>query len=174
MHPLATGHRRFLGSARAINPALVRARNLRQTAPALRRGALVATATLLVAGCPVAVVCWLRATGTVSSLYVAMILAMAVSLGASWVGRALWEKRAHSDDLLFNELLLWGFLHRLYTQRKLARALEVLGAGDAAAGAAAPPRSRGQTRLLGASWRRSRRAIPTCTDTRAGSRATAR
>ncbi len=121
----------------------------RGSAPArgLRLGALVATATLAVAGLPVAVVCWLRATGTVSSLYACVALGMAVSLFVSWAGRALWEKRADSLDLLFNELLVWGYVHRWYTERRVARALELLGAHGAHAAAGA--RDGGaQTKLL--------------------------
>jgi uncharacterized protein YjbJ (UPF0337 family) len=52
---------------------------------------------------------------------------MGLSLCASQLGRVLWEKRPSSEDLLFSELMIWGFLHRLRTQRRLASALDTLG-----------------------------------------------
>jgi hypothetical protein len=52
---------------------------------------------------------------------------MALSLSASYVGCAVWEKRPGSEDLLFSELMIWGYLHRLRTQRRLASAMELLG-----------------------------------------------
>ena len=88
--------------------------------------AQVATATLLVAGCPVGVVWWLRASGTVSSPVVAVILGMALSLCASIAGCVVWEKRTGSEDLLFSELMIWGFLRRLRNQRRLASALDMV------------------------------------------------
>ncbi len=86
---------------------------------ALKRAAQVATATLVVAGCPVAAVWWLRASGTVTSPLLALALAMVLSLLANWVGQALWEKRVDSEDLLFNELMVWGYVHRRLRQRRL-------------------------------------------------------
>jgi len=93
----------------------------------MKQAVQVVTATLLVAGCPVAVVWWLRASHTVSSPVIGVILGMALSLFASQVGRVLWEKRPGSEDLLFSELMLWGFLHRWHSQRRLASARELLG-----------------------------------------------
>jgi uncharacterized protein YjbJ (UPF0337 family) len=87
----------------------------------------VTAATLLVAGCPVAIVWWLRASDTISSAGLCVLLGMGLSLCASRVGCALWEKRPGSEDLLFSELMIWGFLRRLRTQRRLASALETLG-----------------------------------------------
>src|ERR1019366_2228427 len=97
------------------------------TAPSIRQWGQVATATLLVAGCPVAIVWWLRASGTISSAVLAVVLGMGLSLCASYLGCVLWEKRPGSEDLLFSELMIWGFLHRWRTQRRLASALDMLG-----------------------------------------------
>jgi hypothetical protein len=94
--------------------------------------AQVLTATALVAGGPIAVVWWLRASGTVSSALLCLPLGMVLSLGASQVGCVLWEKRPGSEDLLFSELMIWGYVHRLRTQRRLACALDMLGASEQA------------------------------------------
>jgi HD domain len=63
---------------------------------------------------------------------------MALSLCLSFVGRTIWESRPGAGDLLFSELMLWGFLHRWYTVRRLESALDMLapmaGAGTAVAG----------------------------------------
>jgi HD-GYP domain-containing protein (c-di-GMP phosphodiesterase class II) len=95
--------------------------------PSAKQLLQVAVATLLVAGCPVAVVWWLRASGTVSSAVLTVVLGMALSLAASYIGGAVWESRPGSEDLLFSELMIWGYLHRWRTQRRLASALEMLG-----------------------------------------------
>jgi putative nucleotidyltransferase with HDIG domain len=93
----------------------------------IKRGVQVVTATLLVAGCPVAIVWWLRASGTISSAILCLILGMGLSLSASQLGCAWWAKRPGSEDLLFSELMIWGFLHQLRTQHRLASARDMLG-----------------------------------------------
>lgn len=98
-----------------------------QPAPMARQLLQVAVATLLVAGCPIAVVWWLRASGTVSSSAVGMGLGMLLSFGASYVGCLVWEKRPGSEDLLFSELMVWGYVHRWNTQRRIASALDMVG-----------------------------------------------
>jgi len=100
----------------------------RHLAPSLKQLAQVGVATLAVAGCPVAIVWWLRASGTVlSSAVFGVILGMALSLSASYLGCLVWETRSGSEDLLFSELMIWGYLHRCYSQRRLASALDMVG-----------------------------------------------
>jgi hypothetical protein len=111
------------GGRRVVDPT----RTSRRSSPVPRQWAQVTVATLLVAVCPVAVVWWLRASGAVSSAPLGVILGMGLSLGASYLGCAVWEKRTGSEDLLFSELMIWGFLHRLRIQRRLASALDMLG-----------------------------------------------
>jgi hypothetical protein len=79
----------------------------RHLAP-LKQLAQVGVATLAVAGCPVAIVWWLRASGTVSSAVFGVILGMALSLSASYLSCLVWETRSGSEDLLFSELMIWG------------------------------------------------------------------
>ncbi len=52
---------------------------------------------------------------------------MGLSLCASQLGCVLWKKWPGSEDLLFSELMIWGYLHRLRAQRRLASALDMLG-----------------------------------------------
>jgi HD domain-containing protein len=111
------------GTAEARWPIL----SSRRLAPSVKQFAQVAVATLLVAGAPIAIVWCLRASGTVSSAVLCVLLGMGLSLCASQVGCALWKKRPGSEDLLFSELMIWGYLHRLRAQRRLASALDTLG-----------------------------------------------
>jgi hypothetical protein len=109
----------------------------------------VALATVLVAGAPIALVWWLRESGIVASPILAVILGMGLSLCVSRIGCLLWEKRPGSEDLLFSELMIWGFLHRLRTQRRLACALDMVGPLDEARSASlAGLSAREQARLL--------------------------
>jgi len=83
----------------------------------------VAAATFLVAVCPVLAVWWLRTSGTIDTAPVGMIFAIGLSLGASYVGGAFWETRTSSGDLLFGELMVWGFVRRWLNERRLAAPL---------------------------------------------------
>jgi hypothetical protein len=87
----------------------------------------VAAATFLVAVCPILVVWWLRTSGTIGTALLGMALAIGLSLGASYVGSAFWETRTSSGDLLFGELMVWGFIRRWRNERRLASALQLLG-----------------------------------------------
>jgi HD-GYP domain-containing protein (c-di-GMP phosphodiesterase class II) len=91
----------------------------------------VAVATTVVAVLPVVVVWLLLVDGVVSSAWVCVLLAMALSFAASIVGSAYWKRRSGPGDILFSEVLLWGWLHRLRSERRLANAVGVLGLGTA-------------------------------------------
>ncbi len=96
--------------------------------------AQVIVATTLVVGFPVATVWWARASGRVSSVGVGLVLGMIFSLGASSLGCLVWEVLPGSEDLLFSELMIWGYLHRLRTQRRLGSALAMVGPIGAGSG----------------------------------------
>jgi hypothetical protein len=92
-----------------------------------RQWLLVLAATALVSGCPILVVFWLRSTGMVSSALVGVLVGMGLSLLASGVGCVLWEKHPGSEDMLFSDLMIWGYLHRRRTERRLASAMSTVG-----------------------------------------------
>ena len=104
-----------------------------RSARSRRRALQVGLATTLVAGCPVAVVWWLRESGTVTSTPLALGIGMGLSLLASWAGQAVWEKLPSSEDLLFNELMVWGYVQRLRKQRRLADAASLIESESAEA-----------------------------------------
>ena len=86
----------------------------------------VAVATTAVAVMPVAVVWWLRSRGAITSAWTGVLLAIALSLMASLVGSAYWKRRRGPRDLLFGELLVWGWLRRVRMERQLATGMELL------------------------------------------------
>jgi putative nucleotidyltransferase with HDIG domain len=86
----------------------------------------------MVAVVPVAVSLGLRAFGVISSPWLSMALAGALSFVASVSASACWRKRNGQAELLFSELLLWGWVRRWRQDRKLAEAVALLGLGASA------------------------------------------
>jgi hypothetical protein len=79
---------------------------------------------------PVVVVWVLLDRGVISSPWVCVGLAVALSLGASLLGSAYWKRRGGHGDVFFSELLLWGWLHRMRGERRLNSAVGRLGLND--------------------------------------------
>jgi putative nucleotidyltransferase with HDIG domain len=88
----------------------------------------VAVATSLVVLVPVALVWWLRAAGVVTSSWMCVLVAMALSIFVSGVASAFWKRRQGAERALFSELLLWGWLRRVRLERRIAHVVELLGA----------------------------------------------
>ena len=78
-----------------------------------------------------AVVSWLHAEGSVTSYWACLGLAVVLSLAASLLGSAYWKRRRGPGDLLFSELLLWGWLRRLRAERRASQAVRLLGLAEA-------------------------------------------
>jgi hypothetical protein len=89
-------------------------------------------ATGLIAGIPVALGWTLAASGTVTSPLVLIGVTVAVSLLGFQVGAALWKRHPGAGDMLFGELMIWGWLRRLWSERRLARAVRRIGPADGA------------------------------------------
>jgi hypothetical protein len=100
------------------------------TSRAIRYLPQVAVATAAVAVMPVVVVWWLHDTGLVTSPWLCVALAIALSLAASVLGSAYWQRCSGSGDVFFSELLLWGWLHRFRSERTLAKTVGLLGLAD--------------------------------------------
>ena len=94
----------------------------------------VAITTTLVAVFPVALVWGLQAMGVLRSALLSIGMVIVLSGGASWIGGRIWRSRSHpGEDLLFSELMIWGWLRRWWIERQLAnthRLLEGLGAAE--------------------------------------------
>lgn len=94
----------------------------------------VVVATSLVVGCPIVAVLALRATGAVSSTIALSLIAVLLSLAASFAGDALWKRRAASGDLVFGDLMVWGWLGRWRSERLLSRTASLVGPGSGSSG----------------------------------------
>jgi putative nucleotidyltransferase with HDIG domain len=58
-----------------------------------------------------------------------VILAMAMSMGAASAGAAIWKRRPGSKDIVFGDLMLWGWLRRVRAEGRLDEAQKLLGPG---------------------------------------------
>jgi HD-GYP domain-containing protein (c-di-GMP phosphodiesterase class II) len=90
----------------------------------------VLLATFVVAVLPVLAVSAVQAAGLLRSTALAVAAAMLLSLAASMAGSALWMRRPASRDLVFADLMIWGWIRRLRVERRLSRATELLGKQD--------------------------------------------
>ena len=88
---------------------------------------LVFGATFLVVVVPMLLVLWLRASGVVTSVWLGMAIGVVVSFVASYLGAALWKTRTDSRDILFSELMVWGWVQRWRSERRLTQAADLLG-----------------------------------------------
>ncbi|MBV8429912.1 MAG: HD-GYP domain-containing protein, partial [Solirubrobacterales bacterium] len=97
------------------------------TSRAIRYLPQAALATFAVVVMPVLVVWALHQEGVVNSPWVEIALAIVLSFGASVAGAAIWKRSRGSGDVFFSELLLWGWLHRFRSERRLAKTVGLLG-----------------------------------------------
>src|SRR5581483_8218632 len=95
-------------------------------APASRRHIpQMLLATTVVAVLPLVVSLGLRASGVVSG-WVSVALAVGMSLASSTAGSTYWRKRGRNTEVLFGELLLWGWIRSWRQERELANATRLL------------------------------------------------
>ncbi len=105
---------------------MAKAMSERRAPAASRFLPLVILVTALVVVMPAVAVWVLREEGVISSWWLCVVIAIALSLTISWLGSAYWKRGRHSGDLMFSELLLWGWLRRVRADRKLANASQLL------------------------------------------------
>jgi putative nucleotidyltransferase with HDIG domain len=89
--------------------------------------AIVATACVVIL--PALAVWALVPPGEVAMLAVSVPLGMLLSVLAAHLGTALWKRTPGSRDMVFADLMLWGWLRRSRTERRLAHAETLLGEG---------------------------------------------
>jgi putative nucleotidyltransferase with HDIG domain len=82
-------------------------------------------ATTVVAVLPLVISLGLRASGLVDG-WVSVGLAVVMSLASSTAGNAYWRKRGRNTEVLFGELLLWGWVRSWRQERELANATRLL------------------------------------------------
>ena len=74
-------------------------------------------ATLLVAVCPLLIVYALETSGVVRSIALAVVLGSLVSAGLARIGSAVWARLAGAGDVVFRDLMIWGFITRLRSEK---------------------------------------------------------
>lgn len=77
--------------------------------------------------CPALTVWALRTAGIVASTPLAVAIGVALSLAASFAGSGYWMTRRGSEDVLFSDLMIWGWLRRWRAEHQVNVALEQLG-----------------------------------------------
>src|SRR5918999_240793 len=87
----------------------------------------VAVATLLVTVLPGLVAGGLQAKGIVDGWLLSALMAVALSMALAGVGSVWWARRPPSRDIVFADLMLWGWLRRIRTERRLESARWLLG-----------------------------------------------
>ncbi len=87
----------------------------------------VIAATTVVAVVPAVAVWGLRAAGIVGAFLPCAALGALLSLLACSVTARLWERSARAGDVLFGDLMIWGWIRRGYQQRRIADAASLLG-----------------------------------------------
>ena len=108
----------------------------------------VALATLAVVGLPLAVVTAIQLEGGLRSPWLSMLAAVGLSVAISSAGSAIWKRRPGSRDIVFGDLMLWGFIRRRRADRRIASATYLLN--DPGAGLDAEERMEG-LHMLGSS-----------------------
>ena len=96
------------------------------SAAVLRRylpAAIVATALVIVA--PALIVSALVPNGGVTMAIVSAAAAVGISLVIATALAALWKRRARSRDVVFADLMLWGWLRRYRAERRLSQARDL-------------------------------------------------
>jgi putative nucleotidyltransferase with HDIG domain len=93
--------------------------------------ALLATFAVIVL--PALAVSFVDTSGRPWLLLSTVLLALLLSVAVASVGSALWAKQPHSSDLVFGDLMIWGWVRRVRAERRVAEARRLLGADSAAA-----------------------------------------
>ena len=87
--------------------------------------AVVATAAVTLA--PAAVVWGVALSGVATGFIPLLAVGLVASLLVAYGGRVVWQMLPGSRDLLFSDLMLWGWLRRWYLERRLRQAGALLG-----------------------------------------------
>jgi len=83
-------------------------------------------ATALVSVLPALAIWAIVPSGSTALLIASVPLAMGLSVGVASAGAALWKRSPASRDLIFADLMLWGWVRRVRADRRLADARQLL------------------------------------------------
>jgi hypothetical protein len=85
-------------------------------------------ATCAVTGAPVAFVATLEQGGAVDSTLLAIALGIVTSICMAAAGSWLWARHPGARDIVFGDLILWGFLRRIRTEKTIPQMIDLLSA----------------------------------------------
>jgi putative nucleotidyltransferase with HDIG domain len=86
--------------------------------------------TFAVVVLPVLIVTLLRTEQIVEGIVPLLFAGLAISIAISFLGSAIWKTRPGSGDLLFGDLIVWGFMRRWLVDHRLSSATKILGKRD--------------------------------------------
>jgi putative nucleotidyltransferase with HDIG domain len=86
---------------------------------------LAVLATALVVVLPAVLVAAVVGDGGVLLTAISASSAVALSTALAGAGAALWKRRPQSRDVIFSDLMLWGWLRRSWTERRLSHTREL-------------------------------------------------
>jgi HD-GYP domain-containing protein (c-di-GMP phosphodiesterase class II) len=93
--------------------------------------AIIATALVVVA--PPLLVVWLEGMGVIDSALLGVVGSVAGSMVASTLGATLWMQFARSNDVVFSDLLPWGFLRRMLMEKRILSSTKLMRERDLSA-----------------------------------------
>jgi HD-GYP domain-containing protein (c-di-GMP phosphodiesterase class II) len=86
---------------------------------------LAVCTTALVIALPALLVAVIVPRGGVLLIALSALSAVALSSAFAAIGAALWKRRVESRDIIFADLMLWGWLRRCWTEQRLTQAREL-------------------------------------------------
>lgn len=92
----------------------------------------MAVATFLVAVMPVMLVSALSTRSYLRSIWMSALAGAVVSIGIGAVGGWLWKRHRGSKDVVFGDLLVWGWLRRKRVEHRLSEVANLLALAPAA------------------------------------------
>ena len=152
---LRSVRRHQLGSRRAPTRAELAPRTERAAAtnppaaPRLRRYLpLAVLTTSVVIVLPALLAAMIVPSGGLALAAVSAASAIAVSVALASAAAAVWKRRPQSRDVLFADLMLWGWVRRCWTERRLSQARDLYDTARKAGPAVSAGQLTGLSRLL--------------------------
>ncbi|MDQ4057891.1 MAG: HD-GYP domain-containing protein [Actinomycetota bacterium] len=87
-------------------------------------------ATTGVTVAPVLVVSAVERAGLVDSVLVSTLLGVVLSVVIALLGSALWMRKGAARDLVFGDLMVWGYWRRIRNEREVAEMIDLLEGAD--------------------------------------------
>jgi hypothetical protein len=101
----------------------------------------VVLTTLAVSVLPILAVSALHSQGLIGGLIPLVGAGLAISFAITVAGSAIWKTTPWSGDMLFGDLIIWGFIRRWRVDRRMSNAADLLGMrGGRVAGGLSPER----------------------------------